>query len=48
MTLDAVIKVTNRRVNALEYIVIPRFIGIVNYIVQEIEEIAREELFGFF
>eukprot|EP00825_Cyclidium_porcatum_P003833 TRINITY_DN11778_c0_g4_i1.p2 TRINITY_DN11778_c0_g4~~TRINITY_DN11778_c0_g4_i1.p2 ORF type:complete len:176 (-),score=39.10 TRINITY_DN11778_c0_g4_i1:124-651(-) len=45
VTLDQVIKVTNRRVNALEYIVIPRFILIQQYILQELDEISKEEFF---
>ena len=43
--LDMVIKITSRRVNALEYIVIPRFKGIIIYINQELEELAREQKF---
>lgn len=45
LTLDEVIKVTNRRVNALEFIVIPRFQSVVQYIIQELDEMAREEKF---
>lgn len=45
LTLDEVIKVTNRRVNALEHIVIPRFQSVVQYIIQELDEQAREEKF---
>lgn len=43
LTLDEVIKVTSRRVNALEYIVIPKFQDVVRYIIQELDEQAREE-----
>jgi len=45
LTLDETIKVTNRRVNALEHVVIPRFIRITNYIESEIDEMSREEFF---
>ena len=36
---------TNRRVNALEHVVIPRFIVIYKYIEQELDEQAREDFF---
>lgn len=36
---------TNRRVNALEHVVIPRFINIYKYIDQELDEQAREDFF---
>mmetsp|Transcript_96818 Transcript_96818/g.273849 ORF Transcript_96818/g.273849 Transcript_96818/m.273849 type:complete len:259 (+) Transcript_96818:51-827(+) len=44
-TLDEEIKMTSRRVNALEYVLIPRIEDIVAYIIQEIDEQAREEFF---
>eukprot|EP00735_Rhodelphis_limneticus_P012541 TRINITY_DN582_c0_g1::TRINITY_DN582_c0_g1_i1::g.10451::m.10451 TRINITY_DN582_c0_g1::TRINITY_DN582_c0_g1_i1::g.10451 ORF type:complete len:255 (-),score=78.10,sp/Q9XGM1/VATD_ARATH/56.34/3e-79,ATP-synt_D/PF01813.12/2.5e-66,ERp29/PF07749.7/0.31,ERp29/PF07749.7/1.3e+02 TRINITY_DN582_c0_g1_i1:196-960(-) len=43
--LDEAIKVTNRRVNALENVVIPRFESTINYIKGELDELEREEFF---
>ena len=34
---------TNRRVNALEFVLIPRIAGIIDYIKQELDEIDRED-----
>merc|ERR1719197_1577385 len=45
VTLDEEIKMTGRRVNALEYVIIPRIIETISYINQEIDEQAREEFF---
>merc|ERR1712060_1027115 len=44
-TLDEEIKMTSRRVNALEYVLIPRIEDIIAYITQEMDEQAREEFF---
>merc|ERR1719168_72474 len=44
-TLDEEIKMTGRRVNALEYVLIPRIETICHYITQEMDEEAREEFF---
>ena len=43
--LDDVIRVTNRRVNALEYVVVPRLDATINYIGTELDEQDREEFF---
>jgi len=34
---------TNRRVNALEFVLIPRINDIIDYIKQELDEIDRED-----
>lgn len=44
-TLDEEIKMTGRRVNALEYVIIPRIEVVMKYIEQEMDEQAREEFF---
>lgn len=45
LALDEEIKMTSRRVNALDYVVIPRIEVIVKYIEQEMDELEREEFF---
>jgi len=44
-TLDEALKVTNRRVNALDYVVIPRIENTISYIMSELDELEREEFF---
>ncbi|CAJ0640779.1 15995_t:CDS:2 [Entrophospora sp. SA101] len=43
--LDEVIKVTNRRVNAIEHVIIPRLENTIRYIISELDEQDREEFF---
>merc|ERR1712187_944278 len=45
VTLDMEIKMTSRRVNALEYVLIPRIEDICAYITLEMDEQSREEFF---
>jgi len=45
ITLDEVIKVTNRRVNAIEHVIIPKIERTLQYIVSELDELEREEFF---
>uniref|UniRef100_A0A023FVU1 Putative vacuolar h+-atpase v1 sector subunit d n=1 Tax=Amblyomma parvum TaxID=251391 RepID=A0A023FVU1_AMBPA len=45
ITLDSVIKTTNRRVNAIEYVIIPRIERTLDYITSELDEREREEFF---
>eukprot|EP00898_Chlorokybus_atmophyticus_P008131 jgi/Chlat1/8319/Chrsp8S08095 len=45
LTLDEAIKVTNRRVNALENVVKPRLENTIQYIKGELDELEREEFF---
>jgi len=45
ITLDEVIRVTNRRVNAIEYVVKPRLENTVSYIISELDEGEREEFY---
>merc|ERR1711920_1202908 len=45
MILDEAIKVTSRRVNALDSVVIPKITNTVAYIKSELDELEREEFF---
>lgn len=45
VTLDRALKVTNRRVNALEFIQIPRIARIISWIESELDEETREDFF---
>lgn len=43
--LDEVIKVVNRRVNAIEHVIIPRTENTISYINSELDEVDREEFY---
>ena len=47
MILDEVIRATNRRVNAIEHVIIPRLDNTIKYIMSELDEMDREEFFRF-
>lgn len=43
--MDEVIKVVNRRVNAIEHVIIPRTENTISYINSELDEVDREEFY---
>lgn len=43
--MDEVIKLTNRRVNAIEYVIIPKIDNTIRFILSELDEQDREEFF---
>lgn len=43
--LDAVIKTTNRRVNAIDHVIIPRIERTIAFVIQELDEREREEFY---
>lgn len=43
VTMDEALKVTNRRVNALENVTIPRMETVISYINRELDELERED-----
>ncbi|XP_050404930.1 V-type proton ATPase subunit D [Patella vulgata] len=45
VTLDEVIKITNRRVNAIEHVIIPKIERTLSYISTELDEREREEFY---
>jgi len=45
LALDEVIKVTNRRVNAIEYVIMPKYENTISYITTELDESEREEFY---
>lgn len=45
VTLDEAIKVTNRRVNAIEHVIIPKIERTLAYIISELDELEREEFY---
>jgi len=45
VTLDNVVKITNRRVNAIEHVIIPRYEATLAYIISELDELEREEFY---
>ena len=47
MILDEVIRATNRRVNAIEHVIIPRLENTIKFIISELDEMDREEFYRY-
>jgi V-type H+-transporting ATPase subunit D len=45
VTIERVIKVTNRRVNALEFVIIPQIEATIKWIEGELDELDREDFY---
>jgi len=45
ITLDEALKITNRRVNAIEHVVIPTVENTIKYVISELDELEREEFY---
>jgi V-type H+-transporting ATPase subunit D len=43
--LDEIIKITNRRVNAIEHVIIPKIENTIKFVISELDEQDREEFF---
>ena len=45
LVLDEVIRLTNRRVNAIEHVIIPKIENTISYVISELDEQDREEFY---
>ena len=45
MTVERELKLTNRRVNALEFVILPRIDNIIKWINSELDELDREDFY---
>ncbi len=43
--LDAALRVTNRRVNALEFVICPQLENTIAYVISELDELEREDTY---
>ncbi len=44
-SLDDALRVTNRRVNALEFVIIPKLENTISYVISELDEMEREDTY---